>query len=143
VSNDLALRDSFLAVYHDMITEMVAKYQPSKTYLATLSMGSRLEWRYFTLYPDAFDAALMCCGVMQNADLSAVTDKPIWFVHAVSDFVNASHNSVDAFNQLNAAGNPNVHLTLVTDDGMNGVFSHAVWQFVYGNAQHMNWLFAQ
>ena len=143
VSNDLELRESYLAIYHDMIEEIVAKYQPSKTYLATLSMGSRLGFRYLTLYPEAFDAALMCCGAMQNADLSGVTDKPIWLVHAVSDFVNASQNSVDAYNQLTAAGNPNVKLTLITDEGMNGVFSHAVWQYVFGNPQYMNWLFAQ
>ncbi len=143
VSNDLELRDSYLAIYHDMIEEIVAKYQPSKTYLATLSMGSRLGFRYLTLYPEAFDAALMCCGAMQNADLSGVTNKPIWLVHAVSDFVNASQNSVDAYNQLMAAGNPNVKLTLITDEGMNGVFSHAVWQYVFGNPQYMNWLFAQ
>lgn len=143
VSNDLELRDSYLAVYHDMIEEAIAKYQPSKTYLATLSMGSRLGFRYFTLYPEAFDAALMCCGAMQNADLSAVTDKPIWLVHCVSDFVNASQNSMDAYNQLIAAGNPNVRLTIVTDEGMNGVFSHAVWQYVFGANKYMDWLFAQ
>ncbi len=143
VSNDLELRDSYLAVYHDMLEEITAKYQIGKTYLASLSMGSRLGFRYLTLYPEAFDAALMCCGAMQNADLSAVTDKPIWLVHAVSDMVNASQNSVDAYNQLVAAGNKNVHLTLMTNEGMNGVFSHAVWQFVYGNPQYMEWLFAQ
>ena len=85
----------------------------------------------------------MCCGAMQNADLSGVTDKPIWLVHAVSDFVNASQNSMDAYNQLVAAGNPNVHLTIMTNEGMNGVFSHAVWQFVFGIPLYMNWLFAQ
>lgn len=143
VSNDLELRDSYLAVYHDMIEEMIAKYQPSKTYLATLSMGSRLGFRYLTLYPEAFDAALMCCGAMQNADLSGVTDKPIWLVHAVSDFVNASQNSMDAYNQLVAAGNKNVRLTIMTDEGMGGVFSHAVWQFVFGSDLYMDWLFAQ
>ena len=143
VSNDLELRDSYLAVYHDMLADIVAKYQPAKTYLATLSMGSRLGFRYLTLYPEEFAAALMCCGAMQNADLSGVTDKPIWLVHAVSDFVNASQNSMDAYNQLVAAGNPNVHLTIMTNEGMNGVFSHAVWQFVFGNPLYMNWLFAQ
>ena len=143
VSNDLELRDSYLKVYHDMLAEIIAKYQPSKTYLATLSMGSRLGFRYLTLYPGEFDAALMCCGAMQNADLSAVTEKPIWLIHAVSDFVNASQNSMDAYNQLIAAGNPNVHLTIMTDEGMNGVFSHAVWQYTFGNDLYMNWLFAQ
>ena len=143
MSNDLEHRDSWLAVYHDMIAEIAGQYQPSKMYLATLSMGSRLGFRYLTLYPEAFDAALMCCGAMQNADLSAVTDKPIWLVHAVSDFVNASQNSVDAYNQLIAANNTNAHLTLMTDAGMNGVFSHAVWQYVFGNPQYMEWLFAQ
>ncbi len=143
MSNNLELRDGYLAVYHEMIGKIIETYKPSKTYLATLSMGSRLGFRYLTLYPEAFDAALMCCGAMQNADLSAVTEKPVWLVHAVSDFVNASQNSVDAYNQLTAAGNPNVRLTLITDEGMHGVFSHAVWQHVFGNPTYMNWLFAQ
>ncbi len=143
VSNDLELRDGYLKVYHDMLAEVISEYQPSKVYLATLSMGSRLGFRYLTLYPEAFDAALMCCGAMQNADLSAVTDKPIWLVHAVSDFVNASQNSMDAYNQLTAAGNGNVRLTILTDEGMNGLFSHAVWQKVFGTARYMDWLFAQ
>lgn len=144
VSNDLELRDRYLAVYRDMIAEIQTQYQTGKTYLASLSMGSRLGFRYMTLYPDAFDACLMCCGAMQNADLTAISEKPVWLVHAVSDFVNKAQGSVDAFNQMNGtAGNPNVHLTLLTDDGMNGVFSHASWQFVYGNRDYMEWLFAQ
>ncbi len=143
VSNDLEVRDGYLKVYHDMLAEVIAEYQPSKVYLATLSMGSRLGFRYLTLYPGEFDAALMCCGALQNADLSAVTDKPVWLVHAVSDFVNASQNSVDAYNQLTAAGNGNVRLTLFTDEGMNGLFSHAVWQKVFGDRLYMDWLFAQ
>ena len=143
MSNNLELRDGYLSVYHDMISEIIAKYNPSKTYLATLSMGSRLGFRYLTLYPEAFDAALMLCSALQNADLSTLTDKPIWLVHAVDDFVNAAQNSVDAYNQLVAAGNPNVRLTLVTSEGMHGVFAHAVWQQVFSDTAYMEWLFAQ
>ncbi len=143
MSNNLELRDGYLAVYHEMIADVIAKYHPSKTYLASLSMGSRLGFRYLTLYPEAFDAALMLCGALQNADLSGVTEKPIWLVHAVADPVNAAQNSIDAYNQLAAAGNTNVRLTLVTAEGMNGVFAHAVWQQVFSDREYMDWLFAQ
>ncbi len=143
VSNDLELRDSYLAVYHDMITEMQQKLNPSKTYLASLSMGSRLGFRFQTLYPNFFDAAIMCCGAMQNSDLSGITETPVWLVHAVADPVNAAQSSVDAYNQMIAAGNKDVHLTLITAEGMNGLFPHASWQQVFGNADMMNWLFSK
>lgn len=142
VSNDLELRDSYLAVYHDMITEMQQKLNPSKTYLASLSMGSRLGFRFQTLYPNFFDAAIMCCGAMQNSDLSGVTETPIWLVHAVADPVNVAQNSVDAYNQMIASGNQNVYLTLITDAGMNGLFPHASWQMAFGDTTFMEWLFA-
>lgn len=144
VSNDLELRDKYLEVYKAMIEELQAKYTPAKTYLATLSMGSRVGFRYLNLYPETFDACLMVCGAKQNADLSKLSDKPIWLVHAVSDFVNKSQDSVDLFNQLvYEAGNENAHLTLLTDEKMNGVFAHASWQFVFGNEEYMEWLFQQ
>ena len=137
VSNDLELRDAWLGVYHDMFAEMIARYQPSKTYMATLSKDSRLGFRYLTLYPNAFDAAIMCCGALQNSDLSGVTEMPVWLAHADVDIVNDSQNSVDAHNQMLAAGNTNVRLTIVPGVG------HGVWQNVYGNAQYMDWLFVQ
>lgn len=143
VSNNLDLRDYYLAVYHDMITELQQKLNPSKTYLASLSMGSRLGFRFQTLYPNFFDAAVMCCGAMQNADLSGVTETPIWLVHAVADPVNVCQNSVDAYNQMIAAGNQNVNLTIITAEGMNGLFPHASWQLTYGNPEIMEWLFAE
>ncbi len=144
VSNDLELRDKYLEVYKAMIEEMQAKYTPSKTYMATLSMGSRVGFRYLNLYPDTFDACLMVCGAKQNADLSQLSDTPIWLVHAMSDFVNKAQGSVDVYNQLvYEAGNKNVILTLLTDEKMNGVFSHASWQFVFGNEEYMEWLFGQ
>lgn len=143
VSNDLELRDSYLAVYHDMITEMQQKLNPSKTYLASLSMGSRLGFRFQTLYPNFFDAAIMCCGAMQNSDLSGVTETPVWLVHAIDDPVNAAQNSVDAYNQMIAAGNKDVELTLITEEGMDGFFPHASWQEIFGNRNAMNWLFSK
>lgn len=144
VSNDLELRDKYLEVYKAMIESIQAKYEPAKTYLTTLSMGSRLGFRYLNLYPETYDAALMVCGAQQNADLSKLSDTPIWLVHAMSDFVNKAKDSVAVFNQLvYEAGNENAHLTLLTDEKMNGVFSHASWQFVFGNETYMEWLFQQ
>lgn len=144
VSNDLELRDKYLEVYKAMIESIQAKYEPSKTYLATLSMGSRLGFRYLNLYPETYDAALMVCGAKQNADLSKLSDTPIWMVHAMSDFVNKAADSCAVYNQLvYEAGNQNAHLTLLTDEKMNGVFAHASWQFVFGNEEYMEWLFQQ
>ena len=144
VSNDLELRDKYLEVYKAMIEEFQAKYAPAKTYMATLSMGSRVGFRYLNLFPETFDAALMVCGAKQNADLSRLSETPVWLVHAISDFVNKSQGSVDVFNQLvYEAGNKNVKLTLLTDEKMNGVFSHASWQYVFGNEEYMEWLFEQ
>lgn len=80
---------------------------------------------------------------MQNSDLSGVTETPVWLVHAVADPVNAAQSSVDAYNQMIAAGNKDVHLTLITAEGMNGLFPHASWQQVFGNADMMNWLFSK
>ncbi len=132
VSNDLELRDKYLEVYKAMFDELQATYAPSKSYLATLSMGSRVGFRYLELYPDTFDACLMVCGAKQNADLSKLSSTPVWLVHAMSDFVNKAQGSVDVYNQLvTEAGNTDAHLTLLTDEKMNGVFSHASRQFVY------------
>lgn len=143
VSNDLELRDKYIAVYHDMIEQFRAEHAVSKTYLACLSMGGRIGLRYLTIYPNEFTAVLMCCPKMQNADLTELSDTPIWLIHAVSDFVNPAQNSVDAWAQLMEAGNENAHLTLLTDAQMGDVPSHGSWQFVFGNADYMQWLFEQ
>lgn len=145
VSNDLELRDAYIQVYHDMFEAVKAQYQPAKTYLASLSMGSRISFRYLTLYPNYFDAAIMCCGALQNADPSALTEMPVWFVHAISDGTNLCQNSVDAFNRAADAGNRQVRLTLIPDDALNGASAHfAAWQTAYGDSTvYMEWLFQQ
>ncbi len=143
VSNDLELRDKYLAVYDEMLNAVKADLKVSKTYLCTLSMGSRLGFRYLTLMPDSFDAALMCCGAIQNADLSNLSEKPVWLVHAISDMVNNVAGSIEAYKQMRSAGNKNVKMTLITDAGMFGVFNHASWQQVMGNPLYMEWLFEQ
>lgn len=143
VSNDLELRDKYLAVYHDMVEQFRAEHAVSKTYLACLSMGARLGLRYLTIMPEEFDAVLMTCPKLQNADLTGLSDTPIWIIHAVSDFVNPAQNSVDAWAQLMEAGNENARLTLLTDAQMGSVPSHGSWQFVFGEAEYMQWLFEQ
>ncbi len=145
ISNDLELRDSYLKVYHDMLEAFKQTYRPSSVYLASLSMGSRLGFRYLTLYPNYFDAAIMCCGALQNADPSEITEMPVWFVHAISDGTNLSQNSADAFNQAVAAGNTQARLTLIPDEGLDGAGAHfAAWQIAYSdNSAYMNWLFEQ
>lgn len=143
-SNDPVLRDQYLALYRALIGELQAQYAPARTYLAALSMGTRLGLRYMSLYPDDVDAALLVCGSKGDADLSALTDPPIWLVHAASDAVVDAQGSVDAYHQLSCeAGNPNVRLTLLTDEKMKGISSHAAWQLVFGNEEYMEWLFRQ
>lgn len=141
----MELRDNYLKVYHDLIELFKAEYRPESVYLASLSMGSRLGFRYLTRYPNYFDAAIMCCGVLQNADLSKITEMLVWFVHALSDGTNLCQNSVDAFNQAVSAGNTNVRLTIIPDEGLNGAGAHfAAWQKAYSeNSEYMQWLFEQ
>ena len=85
----------------------------------------------------------MCCGAIQNADLTNLSEKPVWLVHAVSDIVNNVAGSIEAYKQMRAAGNKKVKLTLLTDAGMFGVFNHASWQHVMGDWTYMTWLFEQ
>lgn len=122
--------------------DMQEELKPSKTYLATLSMGSRLAFHLLDLHPaDApFDACLLCCGRANEADISDVTAPALYLVHDSNDPVNKTELGIEAFNILKEAGHPNVRFTL----SYMG-YGHGIWAYVY-DAQHpefMEWLFAQ
>ena len=140
-SNIEPQRSDFVHELYQLIHDMKAELKPSKTYLATLSMGSRLAFHLLDLHPDVeLDAMLMACGRANEADVSDVTRPAIYLVHDSIDMVNKPEYDLDAYNAMVAAGHQNIRFTL-TYMG----FNHSIWNYVYDNenTEFMDWLFAQ
>ncbi len=134
-------RSEFVDELYQLVKDMREELNPSKVYLATLSMGSRLAFHLLDLHPDvAIDAGLLCCGRADEADISDVTAPALYLVHDSNDPVNKTELGIAAYNTLVEAGHPNVRFTL----SYMG-YGHGIWSYVYDvdNPEFMEWLFAQ
>ena len=69
-SNVEPQRSDFVNELAALIDDARAELNPSRTYTASLSMGSRLTYHLLDLHPDvAVDACLMACGRGNEADV--------------------------------------------------------------------------
>ncbi len=124
-----------------LVRQMKEELHPSKMYLATLSMGSRLTFHLLDLHPDVpFDACLTACGRANEADISDVVRPAMYLVHDSNDPVNKTELGIEAYNILVENGHENVRFTL----SYMG-YGHGIWTYVYDaqNPEFMEWLFAQ
>ena len=124
-----------------LVRQMKEELHPSKMYLATLSMGSRLTFHLLDLHPDVpFDACLTACGRANEADISDVVRPAMYLVHDSNDPVNKTELGIEAYNILKENGHENVRFTL----SYMG-FGHGIWTYVYDvqNPEFMEWLFQQ
>ena len=124
-----------------LVRQMKDELHPSKMYLATLSMGSRLTFHLLDLHPDVpFDACLTACGRANEADISDVVRPAMYLVHDSNDPVNKTELGIEAYNILVENGHENVRFTL----SYMG-YGHGIWSYVYdaANPEFMEWLFAQ
>lgn len=139
-SNVEPMRSDFVDALYEFFGDMNAELNPSVSYMATLSMGSRLTYHLLDLHPDLpIDACLMACGRGNEADVAHKVRPALYMVHDSIDGLNKPEDDMAAFNDLVAAGST-ARFTL-TYRG----FNHAVWPYVFNNenTQFMEWLFSQ
>lgn len=83
---------------------------PSRVYLAGLSMGSYGSWGLLPEHHDLFAGAVLTCGAgNETAATATLGDFPIWAVHSIDDAIvpyDAPGSDYRIFTALEAAGNP-------------------------------------
>ena len=126
----------------ELYTSIQEQLNPCKTYVATLSMGSRLTYHMLNRHPEFIaDAFLLCCGassvtdVNWNVDISQIRNRKIIMISAYNDDVVLTADACDTFNTLAKNGN-DVSLTLNYEG-----YGHWIWQYVYDNPKYMEMLF--
>lgn len=89
----------------------------SRIYIGGCSNGGFMTMRMLLRNPARYAAAFPVCEAMydkamSDADITSITDIPIWFVHAKNDpVVLPDDYVVPTYKRLLASGNKNVHFT--------------------------------
>jgi predicted peptidase len=107
-----------------------------RIYVTGQSMGGAGVWNLITHRPQAFAAAVVCCGSATPDDVKLARDLPLWNFHGDADRavpVAVSRDRIAALRQ--AGGRP-----LSTEYA--GV-DHHVWEWAYTEPALAPWLFTQ
>ena len=130
----------------------------NRIYVMGNSFGGMASFEIAEQHPGRFAAILALCPALNysargTAGLSELTDIPVWIAQAERDETIPSEVGKSAAAALTEAGNPNVKLTIYTDEEMNAcgaVFGqeqlysfHHVELAVMEDEAYARWLFEQ
>lgn len=153
------VRDNVYDCLHALLEKMCADglVDRSRIYVAGNSFGGAASIEFserFQGYPAAVLAmcpALNYVGRASDA-LDRLSGTPIWFAHAEHDATIPVWTSEDACRALQEAGNPDAHITVYDDSGMNAagadpspdsaVSYHHVEMAVMPDESYKEWLFS-
>jgi predicted peptidase len=146
------------SIYQEALIALIEDYvanhkdiDPNRIYIGGASNGGYMTMLMIRDYPQYFAAAFPVCEglrdwLVSDADIQALKETPIWFVHAKNDTtLLPDQNTVPTYNRLLAAGATNVHLSLYDDvHDTSGLYKnsdgtpyqypgHWSWIYVYNN----------
>nr|WP_232311168.1 prolyl oligopeptidase family serine peptidase [Robertmurraya korlensis] len=146
------------SIYQEALIALIEDYvanhkdvDPNRIYIGGASNGGYMTMLMIRDYPQYFAAAFPVCEglrdwLISDADIQALKETPIWFVHAKNDTtLLPDQNTVPTYNRLLAAGATNVHLSLFDDvHDTSGLYKNAdgtphqypghwSWIYVYNN----------
>jgi predicted peptidase len=121
------------------LDQVTAEYgtDPTRIYVAGLSMGGYAVWDCITRFPERFAAGVAVCGGGDEATVTnAVAQVPVWAFHSADDPivpVVRTRHMIDAMKK--AGGHP--HYTEYQGLG------HGSWDKAYSEPNLLPWLFSQ
>jgi predicted peptidase len=124
-----------------MIYETLADFRgdADRVYCTGLSYGGFGTWYMAQTYPERFAAVGPLCGAGDPKRMKPIVDAklPIWIHTGGRDPVVPAEHVVASARALEAAGHPEVRMTVHED------LSHDVWTRVYEGDDLYNWLLRQ
>lgn len=105
------------ALIDEFIDRNDAGIDRNRIYIGGCSNGGFMTMRMIIDYPGFFAAAFPVCEALydetiRDADIEAIKDTPIWFIHAKNDpIVIPEETAVPTYRRLVRAGAKNVHFT--------------------------------
>ena len=124
---------------HNLLGQLQSTYNLDATrlYVTGLSMGGFGTWDIITRFPDAFAAAIACCGAGDPGKASLIKDIPIRFYHSDDDLV------------VPVGGSRDMNVALTNASAIDAVYKeytgwgHASWIAAYNEPGLLPWLYAQ
>ena len=121
-----------------LVDKMLAEdyVDPSRFYVAGLSMGGmgtmELGWRM----PEKIAAAIAICGVGPREKAAEMKEVPFWFLHGLEDNVVPFRYSVSMLRAMQATGGK-ARITLCTGVGHNS------WDNAFADPEFFTWMFSK
>lgn len=108
---------------------------PERVYLTGLSYGGYGTWHMASAHPGRWAAVAPICGSADNSKVQAIADAelPIWIFQGGRDGTVKTEWVIESARALEAAGHPEVRLTVHEDLG------HNVWTRVYEGWDLYQW----
>jgi predicted peptidase len=107
-----------------------------RIYVTGQSMGGAGVWNLITHRPQAFSAAVVCCGSATPDDVKLARSLPLWNFHGAADQTVPVAVSRDRIAALRKAGARPLSTEYAGVD-------HNVWEWAYTEPALASWLFAQ
>ena len=107
-----------------------------RIYAIGQSMGGAGTWNLITHHPQAFAAAVICCGSMTQDDVTHAVRTPLWNFHGDADQTVPVAVSRDRIAVLRKAGGQPLYTEYAGVD-------HNVWEWAFTEPALPPWLFAQ
>ncbi len=108
----------------------------SSVYLSGVSMGGYASWQLLMSMPQAFAAALICCGGGMSWNAAAIAHIPVWAFHGALDDVVPVSATIQMTNALILKG-CQAKLTVYADSW------HDCWVKAFADDEVYEWLFSQ
>mmetsp|Transcript_146310 Transcript_146310/g.469340 ORF Transcript_146310/g.469340 Transcript_146310/m.469340 type:complete len:407 (+) Transcript_146310:148-1368(+) len=142
VEPSVALTATMHALDELLKTACAPAADPTRVYLAGLSMGGFAVWDALTRWPGRFAGALSMAG---GADNRAILDSvgppqlpPVWAFHGSRDTIVKPERSDGAIDALRKAGISEEEARYTVFNGQ----SHGIWNHVFDDASIGVWLFS-
>jgi predicted peptidase len=126
--------ETAIAILEEVANEY--KLDPSRTYLAGLSMGGYGTWSLAAKYPERWAAIVPICGGGDPKDAEKIKDIPCWCFHGDKDQAVPVQQSREMIEALKKAGGKPEY-TEYKDVGHNS------WDPAYRTAKLYDWLLEQ
>lgn len=127
-----------MALVENLVDSLInnEKVDPSRVYVAGLSMGGFGTTQMLAKFPNTYAAGIVICG---GAPLSHVDDlkkTPTWIFHGLDDNVVSPQYSIDYFAAIDE-GTGKHRLTLYEGVG------HQSWDYAFDEPDFLSWIFSK
>lgn len=112
------------------------KVDPSRVYVAGLSMGGFGTAQLLAKFPDTFAAGVVICGGAPLSHTDDLKKTPTWIFHGLDDNVVPPQYSIDYFAAIDE-GNGKHRLTLY--EGVD----HQSWDHAFSEPDFLSWIFSR